>query len=355
MLALVLAACTSGATTAPTAAPTTAATQAASAAPASAAATSAPSKAPVKIRFRFDWIETPGDTPMRVALNQGFFRDAGLEVVTTVGSGSTDAVTLTGAGQYEMGQASSLAVVVGVGSGVPIKSVGVLYQNDPNGMISRPDNPIRVPTDLYGKKYGIQQGSSLLYYTAVIAVNKLDRSKITEVPTGFDVAPLIAKQIDGLIDFADGEVILVKKALGGVDPIFVPIKDWGVTTYGTTLIANNYFAEQNPEAVRAFVGAYAKALKFAVENPDQAASILQQAYPAVDRAILKDRVLAALKYFLGADTDAHGVLWQNTATWQKELDLAIQLKMIQNAVTVNAAMNNGFLPNPLVIAKPPAK
>ena len=351
-LALVLAACTSSATPVPTTAPTGAPSKAPTAAPATTAPTAAPTAAPVKIRFRFDWIETPGDTAMRIALNQGFFRDAGLDVTTTVGTGSTDSVTLTGAGQFDIAQASSLAVVVGVGAGVPIKSVGVLYQGDPNGMISRPDNPIRVPTDLYGKRYGIQQGSSLLYYQAVVAVNNLDRAQITEVPTGFDIAPLAAKQIDGLIDFADGEVILVRQAIKA-EPVFVPIKDWGVVTYGTTLIVNNYFADQKPEVVRAFVLAFAKGLKFAVENPDQTVSIMQQVYSSVDRATLGDRVRAALKYFTSADTTKSGVLFQNTGTWQAELDLALKLKMIKSALTFRDVMNNGFLPNPPLIATVP--
>jgi NitT/TauT family transport system substrate-binding protein len=340
-LVFMLAACSGAATPAPTAGP---------AAGGNVTIVKAPGSTPVKVRFRFDWIETPGDTPMQVAIAKGFFKDANLDVTTTVGTGSTDSVTLTGSGQFDIAQASSLAVVVGVGSGVPVKSIGVLYQTDPNGMISRPDSPIKVPTDLYGKKYGIQQGSSLLYYTAVVAVNKLDRTKITEVPTGFDVAPLIAKQIDGLIDFADGEVVLTRQALKA-EPVFVKVKDWGVTTYGTTLIASNSFAAANGDAVKAFVAAYARGLKYSLENPAEAVTIMQKVYADADPALLKEKVMAALPYFVNSDTDGKGLLYQSTDVWQKEMDLSLQIQMIKSAVTVQQSVDSGFLPSPAIMGK----
>src|SRR4029077_9397703 len=158
-MALLLSACASGATTAPpTGTPATGAT-ATPGGTTGASSTPATSAAPVAVNFRFDWIETDGDVAVRAALDQGYFKAEGLDVTTTVGTGSTDAVTLTGAGQFDMAQADSLAVITGVGAGVPVKAVAIEYQTNPNGMISRPDTPIRVPTDLYGKRYCVQQGS----------------------------------------------------------------------------------------------------------------------------------------------------------------------------------------------------
>jgi NitT/TauT family transport system substrate-binding protein len=241
-------------------------------------------------------------------------------------------------------------VVTGVGNGVPVKAVAVEYQQDPNGMISRPDAPIKVPTDLYGKKYGIQQGSSLLYYQAVTAVNNLDRSKITEVPTGFDVAPLLQKQIDGLIDFGDGELIQVRDALG-VEPVFAPIADWGVNTYGTTLIANNDFAAAHPELVKGFVDAYVKGLKWAEENPDAAVAMMQKVYSAADPAGMDKRVRAALTYFINPATKTNGIGWQDEQRWQQgNVDLAKTIKLITKDLTAAEVFTNEFLPATPVIA-----
>jgi NitT/TauT family transport system substrate-binding protein len=305
-----------------------------------------------EVKFRFDWIETPGDTAVRSAIDQGYFAENGIFVNPVVGSGSTDAVTLTGTGQFDMAQASALAVVTGVGNGVPVHAVAAEYQEDPNGMISRPDAPIQNPEDLYGKRYCVQQGSSLLYYQAVAAVNKLDRSKITEVPIGFDIAPLLQGQCDGLIDFGDGELILVRDALG-TEPVWAPLESWGVNTYGTTLIANDTFAQEHPDLVKGFVDAYVKGIKWAEENPDAAVAMMQKTYPDADPAGLEKRVRAALTYFLNDYTATNGVGAIDPVRWKTEMnDLAKAIELIPAELTAEQVVDNSFLPNPPVIASP---
>ena len=109
------------------------------------------------------------------------------------------------------------------------------------------------------------------------------------MPIGFDVAPLVQKQIDGLIDFADGELIEVGDALG-TPAVFASIASWGVNTYGTTLIANNDFATQHPDIVKAFVSAYVQGILWAEENPDAAVAMMQKVYSDVDPKGLAERV-----------------------------------------------------------------
>jgi NitT/TauT family transport system substrate-binding protein len=305
-----------------------------------------------EVTFRFDWIETPGDTAVRAAIDQGYFAQNGIFVNPVVGSGSTDAVTLTGTGQFDMAQASALAVVTGVGNGVPVHAVAVEYQKDPNGMISRPDAPINKPEDLYGKRYCLQQGSSQLYYQAVTAVNNLDASKITNVPIGFDIAPLIQSQCDGLIDFGDGELIEARDALG-TEPVFAPLSDWGIETYGTTLIANDQFAADHPDLVKGFVDAYVKGIKWAEENPDAAVAMMQKVYSDADPAGLEKRVRAALTYFLNDYSAANGVGAIDPDRWQTGNNaLAKTIGLIPNDLTADQVVNNSFLPNPPVMASP---
>jgi NitT/TauT family transport system substrate-binding protein len=348
---LVLAAACAGGSSpsAPTSQP---ATQPPSTASAEPSESSIPSGPPTSINFRFDFIKTPGDIAFLSAEAQGYFEEENLEVTRTVGSGSTDSVTLTGAGQFQMAQAAATAVVVGVASGVPVKSVGVLYATDANGMVSRPDAPVREPTDLYGKKYGVRQGTNLLLYQAVVAKFDLDRSQITEVPIGFGIEPIIVKQIDAFIQFGDGELVDVRNTLEE-EPVWVPLGDWDIHTYGTTLIVNTDWAAENEDAVRGFVRAYAKGLKWALENPDDAITLIQEVYSDVDAKSLNDRLTAALPYFYNEDSEEHGLLWMNEDRWRTDvIDLARQVELITTDVPVEDAMTNEYLPDPAVFAAP---
>ena len=350
-LALLLSACASSATTAPaTGTPATGATMTPEATPA-ATATVAASTAPVAVNFRFDWIETPGDIAVRSAIDQGFFKAEGLNVTTTVGTGSTDAVTLTGAGQFDMGQGDSLAVITGIGAGVPVVAVAAEYQVNPNAMISRPDDPIKQPTDLYGKKYCVQQGSSLLYYQAVVAVNNLDRSKITEVPIGFDVAPLVQKQCDGLIDFIDGEVIQVSDALKQ-PAVYVQLANWGVNAYGNVLFANKSFAQAHPDAVKGFVKAYEEGIQWAEANPAAALAMMQKVYSDAPADIMAQRIPATLPLLVNQDTATNGVGHQDASRWTSEIALALQINLIKSSLTADQIMTNSYQPATPIMASP---
>ncbi len=353
-LVLLLSACASSATTAPpTGTPATGATATPGATPA-ATATVGASTAPVAVNFRFDWIETPGDIAVRSAIDQGFFTAEGLNVTTTVGTGSTDAVTLTGAGQFDMGQGDSLAVITGIGAGVPVVAVAAEYQVNPNAMISRPDDPIKQPTDLYGKKYCVQQGSSLLYYQAVVAVNNLDRSKITEVPIGFDVAPLVQKQCDGLIDFIDGEVIQVSDALKQ-PAVYEQLANWGVDAYGNVLFANKSFAQAHPDAVKGFVKAYEEGIQWAEANPAAALAMMQKVYSDAPADVLAQRIPATLPLLINQDTAANGVGHQDATRWTSEIALALQINLIKSSLTADQIMTNSYQPATPIMATPAAQ
>jgi ABC-type nitrate/sulfonate/bicarbonate transport system substrate-binding protein len=303
------------------------------------------------VRFRFDWISTVADTPVLVAKAQGFFEDAGLDVITTTGSGSTDSVTLTGAGQHDLAVANSLAAVVGVEQGIPVKSVGVLYQTDANGLLSLPTNPVNSPQELEGKRFGLQQGSSLIMYQALLGATGIDRSKVIEVPIGFGVEPLLEQQIDAMINFGDGERILVQQQIGE-DPVFLPLADYGVDPYGQTLIANSSFAEQRPEVVKAFLDAYARGLAWAIEHPDEATAILQEAYPDVDPETLALELPIAISYWANDDTAANGLLHQDPARWQRTVELARDVDLIESDVNPEDVYTNDYLPTQPVTPSP---
>ena len=102
----------------------------------------------------------------------------------------------------------------------------------------------------------------------------------------------------------------------GTEPVWAPLDQWGVNTYGTTLIANDTFAQDHPDLVKGFVDAYAKGIKWAEENPDAAVAMMQKAYPDADPAGLEKRVRAALTYFLNDYSATNGVGAIDPDRWQ---------------------------------------
>jgi NitT/TauT family transport system substrate-binding protein len=346
---IILGACTAAATPSPTRAPTAAPTTAASAA-ATQAASQAPTAAPctgnTTIRWRFSWTPTTAWTPILAAQANGFDKANCVTVQITAGTGSTDAVNLTGAGQFDMSEPSALAVATGVGNGLPIQSVGVLYQTDPNGIISRPDVPIKSAADIVGKKMGISQGSSTLLWKAIVAKNNIDQSKVTVLPVGFGYEPLLTKQIDGMIDYYDAAYVAISTALKS-PATFLPVADLGLSTYGSVIIVNKTWAAANGAGVRNFLRMYAQGLKWTLENAAAAVPILRTRATEISNEQATEYLSKTLTLLTNADTKAKGLLYQDANRWKTGvLDLAQTVGLTKSALNAADVMTNDYLPNP---------
>ena len=74
------------------------------------------------------------------------------------------------------------------------------FQRNPLALLSLASDPIEDPEAMYGKKIGIPAGDSAAH-DALVEFNDLDASQIEQVPAGFDVAPLLSGEVDGLYVF----------------------------------------------------------------------------------------------------------------------------------------------------------
>src|SRR5262249_48932709 len=81
----------------------------------------------------------------------GFFKEQNLDVELLALPGSIPAVTAVSTGDAQIGQASSDAILVGLGGGAALKVVFLVFQQTPAGVIVFQNSGIRTFADLRGK------------------------------------------------------------------------------------------------------------------------------------------------------------------------------------------------------------
>src|SRR5271170_1210262 len=125
-----------------------------------AAATVALPFAPVRSRaavplkpvsMTLDWIYQGPNAGFVVALEQGFYREAGLDVTITPGKGSGSTAQLIASKAAQFGFADGYVVGNGVAKGMSLKSVGSIFRRNPAAMMVLADSGINTPKDLEGK------------------------------------------------------------------------------------------------------------------------------------------------------------------------------------------------------------
>lgn len=280
-----------------------------------------------KISLLIDWKAEPTYAGFYIAREKGFYRKRGIDVEIVEGNGATNSAKIIGEGStYFIGSCSGAATAIARSKQIPVKSVAVLYPNVPTVIYSRADTPIKQPSDMIGKRIGVIDGSITAdEYRGVVAANKIDRSKIKEIGVGFDVAPLLSKQLDGLMNYE--ELTPVELRLQGHQIEVMRFADYGVKAYSLNLIVNNSSIDREKQAIQAIVEGTIEGYEFLRTSPDEAAAIFSRLYPERSPKYISEstKIVAAL---LGK-----GPVGQQTIQgWKDTINTLQSLGLIQGEV-----------------------
>ena len=189
-----------------------------------------------------------------VALDKGYFKDAGFDVKITPGSGTVDVMKLVAGGQADYGIGDFTATVITLAKQkLPVTTVGMVHQRSMAAIMSLEGLGINSPKDLPGKTIGDQPGS-----------------------TNTVMFPVYAKAV----------VLPYGKALPDL--------------YGNAIITRTDMAKDHPDQVKKFTGALLKGLQDTYDDPAAAAATLKKYVPNTDLAVAT-KELEIMKEYIKPD------------------------------------------------------
>ncbi|ORC35073.1 ABC transporter substrate-binding protein [Marispirochaeta aestuarii] len=299
------------------------------------------SEKPEAVTVVLDWTINTNHTGLYVARDLGFFEEEGLDVSIEFPP-ETGAAGLVLSGKAEFAVSYQEEVTYARAAGNALKAVAAVIQHNTSGFASRSAEDIRRPRDFEGKAYG-GWGSPIeeAMVRALVEGDGGDFSKVKIVPIGsMDFFAATAGDIDFVWIFRGWDGIAAE--LKGIDINYIPLATEAVLDYYTpVLIARDGLLQENPELVRAFISGAARGYRYAVENPEEAADILLEAAPELDREL----VVASQRYLAGEYTagapcwgEMKLEVWERYAEWLKENGL------LEGEFVPEAAFTNEFLP-----------
>lgn len=299
------------------------------------------SNPPRTLKILLDWKAEPTYAGFFIAREKGYFdelKEQGFNIEIVEGSGATTAAQVMGSSDnYVVASCSGEATAIAVSKGIPVRSLAVLYPNVPTVIYSRKDTPIREPKDMIGKRIGLIDGSITVdEYRGVVNANGIDRSKIEEIHVGWDVAPLLTKKVDGLMNYE--ELTPVELKLQGHEVVVMRFADHGLKAYSLNLITNPRTLARDRDKIEKIVAGVIKGYEFIKDNPEEAAQIFSRLYPEKN----KDYVRESMKIVARAVGD--GPVGQQTpAGWNDTIKTLSQLGLIQTNVVLSDVVAEGFM------------
>ncbi|WP_338886100.1 ABC transporter substrate-binding protein [Rhodococcus sovatensis] len=267
------------------------------------------------IRFALDWTPNTNHTGLYVALQEGYFADAGLDV-EVLPYNNTSPDTLVDSGNAEFGISTQSSTTFAKSAGAQIISVLAPLQHWATAIGVRADrDDIPSPKALDGKVYagfgdtgeqaGLRQiiqndGGTGEYETVVLGTSAYEA--------------VYSGTADFTVSYLAWEGLEAEHS--GTPMKYFESTDYGFPdAYAITISGNENWLADNPEEGRKFVQALQRGYQFAADEPERAAQDIIDANPGTftdESLVFESQHMLAEKYMKDAAGTVGG---QDLAKW----------------------------------------
>jgi NitT/TauT family transport system substrate-binding protein len=248
------------------------------------------SNAPDSVTFTTDFGYNGRHAYFFVALDRGYYRDAGLEVKIVRGQGDANAIRQIGAGNAMLGFADPGNVILArANDRIPVKLLAIVYRKPPQAIFCRGDSGLRKPKDLEGNAIGTTAGASVpTLFPAFAKAAGIDAGAIRWVLASIESLPalLATNKVSCVGQFTPGEALL-RSQYGPGELVRFAYSDVGLSYYGSGIVATDATIASKPDLMRRFVAATIRGMKDAFADPAAAGAIMQKIVPQVDATVAK--------------------------------------------------------------------
>ena len=302
-----------------------------------AAATATPAAELTHIRLPMGFVPDPQYAPFYVAVERGYFADAGLEIEFDY-SFETDGMALVGAGELPFAIVSGEQVILARAQGLPVVYVLEWFQRFPIAVISKEAAGITEPEDLAGHSVGLPAyfGASYVGYVGLLSAAGVSADAVAPEEIGFtQVETLQADRVDAVVGYVNNEPIQLRNLDEAINVI--DVADY-VDLVANGIVTNEETIAGNPDLVQAFVRATLRGLADTLADPAAAFEISKQFVEGLDGS-RRDVLQASLPLW-----EAETLGYTEPASWQQTQEVLLQAELLDEPVDdLDAAYSNRFV------------
>ncbi|HSW89965.1 MAG TPA: ABC transporter substrate-binding protein [Patescibacteria group bacterium] len=250
---------------------------------------------PLSVRLK--WVNQSQFAGLDVAKAKGLYEDDGLDVtLLEIKQDASFAPDEVASGGVNFGIVSIGDFIKAMDRGLPVKALGVTFQNTPVVILSKKSNPVRSAGDLAGKKVGVSLSdpdSTKILFQTLLRRSGVTESKMTYVPIGFLRPTNVSTGVVDVTTMFRTDAYV----LGGSANEYILLypENFGVSLYDDVLITSDAFLASHRDVVKKFVSDTRKGWEYSFQHPEEAVSIVA----SVANSQYKDP--AFLRYILDQD------------------------------------------------------
>ena len=311
---------------------------------------SAAQAADTPLKFQLDW-RFEGPAALFVHPEQkGYFKQAGLDVNVEAASGA-GAIQRVASGTHDLGFADLAALMEFHANNpdAPIKPVAimVIYNTTPASVMALKKSGITKAADLTGKKMGAPIFDAGRRTFPIFAqANGVGEVQWSTMEPQLRETMLARGDLDAVTGYTFTSLLnLEARGIKREDVVVLPYATHGVQLYGNVIIASPRLIAEKPEAVRAFLKAFARGAREGIANPEAAIASMK----AKDGLVNVPQEVKRLKLTIETAIDSKGAREEGFGQLRTErlarmAEQVAKAYATKNPVPANAVWNGSFLP-----------
>lgn len=300
-------------------------------------------ESPENVTVILDYVANTNHTGMYVALDQGYYKEAGMDVsIVEPTEGATATLIAVGKGDFGISYQEDVTIARTSADPLPVKAVAALIQHNTSGFVTYGDKDIHSPKDFEGKTYAGWGGpGEEAVLKAVMAKDGGDFSKLDMVISDGSGFEALKDKVDVMWFFEGWDNIKCRLNDFPINYMELRQLDKRLDYYTPVIIASEDTLKNKPEMTKKFLEATAKGYRYAIEHPKESAEILHKYAPdySLEMLTMSQEYLAG-KYM--EDTKRWGEM--KDSVWDNYTDFLVEYGVIEEDILADQCYTNEFLP-----------
>jgi putative hydroxymethylpyrimidine transport system substrate-binding protein len=303
------------------------------------------SAAPQPFSLALDWYVNPDHAGIYEAIDDGYFREAGLDVHPQTPSDPSAPIREVAAGRVDLAISYEPDVLIARDHGLPVTAVAALVPTPLTSLIWLKNSGIKDVKDLRGKTIetaGIPYQQA--YLKAILERAGMTTSDVETVDVQQNLLPnIIAGKAQAMLGgFLNVEGVQLQ--LQGKGPTVIPVDKLGIPTYNElVLVANSDTLDDKSDDIRLFLDALERGTKAAVADPSGATKNILAAGKGLDPKITAAEVRKTLPLLLPEGT-THPYGYMDPSQWQRFAQFFANNGEIKALPQLDDIVTNDLLP-----------
>lgn len=300
-----------------------------------------PTTSLTQVRLPLGYIPDIQFSPLYVAVDKGYFREAGIEITFDY-SMETDITALVGANQLQFGVVSGEQVLLARGQGLPIIYVAAWFQKYPVSVVAMADQNIHSPADLRGKTIGLPglYGANYIGLRALLHAGGLSESDVKLDSINYTQVEALATGRDQAVSvYTNNEPVQLRSQ--GYNLTELRVADYAQLA-SNGLITNEKTLASNPTLVRSMVRAFMQGLADTIANPNDAYEISKKYIEnlgQLDPTLQKQKLATSIELW-----KADRLGYSDPKSWEGMQAVLLDMGLLTSPVDLTKAYTNDYLP-----------